>query len=71
MTLAARSPWRNSRAYRTACLGSAETAREQARLAFEKIQTQAEADIAAARFAYEDAAKRWQSYREGYHRDAS
>ncbi|MEY2428330.1 MAG: outer membrane protein heavy metal efflux system [Verrucomicrobiota bacterium] len=43
---------------------AAEAAREQARLVFEKIQTQAAADIAAARFAYEDAARRWQSYRE-------
>jgi outer membrane protein, heavy metal efflux system len=43
---------------------AAEAARQQARLSFEKIQTQAAADIAMARFAYEDAAKRWQSYRE-------
>jgi len=43
---------------------AAEAAREQARLAFEKIQTQAAADIATARFAYEDASKRWETYRD-------
>lgn len=43
---------------------AAEAAREQTRLAFEKIQTQAAADIATARFAYDDALKRWQSYRD-------
>jgi cobalt-zinc-cadmium efflux system outer membrane protein len=43
---------------------AAQAAREQARLAYEKIQTQAAAEIASARFAYEDAARRWRSYRE-------
>jgi cobalt-zinc-cadmium efflux system outer membrane protein len=43
---------------------AAEAAREQARLAFEKVQAQAAADIATARFAYEDAFKRWETYRD-------
>ena len=43
---------------------AAEAAREQARLAFEKAKAQAVADIAIARLAYSDAAKRWQSYRD-------
>jgi cobalt-zinc-cadmium efflux system outer membrane protein len=43
---------------------AAEAAREQARLAFEKIQAQAAADIATARFSYEDARARWESYRD-------
>ncbi len=43
---------------------AAKAAREQARLAFEKAKAQAVADIAVARLAYEDALKRWQSYRE-------
>ena len=43
---------------------AAEAAREQARLALEKVQTRAAADIASARFAYDDALKRSQSYRD-------
>ena len=43
---------------------AATAARDQARLAFEKAQAQAVADIATALLAYEDAAKRWQRYRE-------
>jgi outer membrane protein, heavy metal efflux system len=43
---------------------AAESAMEQARLAFEKAKAQAIADIAVARLAYEDALKRWQSYRQ-------
>jgi len=43
---------------------AAEAAREQARLAFEKARAQAVADIATALLAYNDAAKRCQSYRE-------
>jgi cobalt-zinc-cadmium efflux system outer membrane protein len=42
---------------------AAEAAKEQARLAFEKIKAQAVADIATARLAYEDATKRWEQYR--------
>ena len=43
---------------------AAEAAREQARLVFEKAQAQAAADIAVAWLAYDDAAKRWQNYRD-------
>ena len=43
---------------------AAEAAREQARLAYEKAKAQAVADIAVARLAYEDAVRRWQSYRQ-------
>jgi cobalt-zinc-cadmium efflux system outer membrane protein len=43
---------------------AAAAARDQARLAFEKAQAQAVADIATALLAYGDAAKRWQRYRE-------
>ena len=43
---------------------AAEAAREQARLAFEKAKAEAIADIAVARLGYEDAAKRWRSYRD-------
>ena len=43
---------------------AAESAMEQARLAFEKAKAQAIADIAVARLAYEDALKRWRSYRQ-------
>jgi cobalt-zinc-cadmium efflux system outer membrane protein len=43
---------------------AAEAAREQARLAFEKAKAEAMGDIAVARLAYEDALKRWHSYRE-------
>ena len=43
---------------------AAEAAREQARLAYEKARAQAVADIATALLVYDDAAKRWQSFRE-------
>jgi cobalt-zinc-cadmium efflux system outer membrane protein len=43
---------------------AAEAAREQARLAFEKAKAEAIADIAVSRLAYEDALKRWRSYRD-------
>jgi cobalt-zinc-cadmium efflux system outer membrane protein len=43
---------------------AAEAAREQARLAFEKAKAEAMGDIAVARLAYEDASKRWRSYRD-------
>jgi cobalt-zinc-cadmium efflux system outer membrane protein len=43
---------------------AAEAAREQARLAYEKAKAEAMGDIAVARLAYEDALKRWRSYRE-------
>ena len=43
---------------------AATAARDQARLALEKLQAQAVADIAVALLVYEDAAKRWQSYSE-------
>jgi outer membrane protein, heavy metal efflux system len=43
---------------------AAEAAREQARLAFEKAKAEAVADIAVARLGYEDAVKRWRSYRD-------
>jgi cobalt-zinc-cadmium efflux system outer membrane protein len=43
---------------------AAEAAREQARPAFEKAKAEAVADIAVARLSYEDALKRWRSYRD-------
>jgi cobalt-zinc-cadmium efflux system outer membrane protein len=43
---------------------AAEAAREQARLAYEKIKAQAVADIATALLAYDDARARWESYRD-------
>jgi outer membrane protein, heavy metal efflux system len=43
---------------------AAEAVREQARLAFEKAKAEAVADIAVARLSYEDALKRWHSYRD-------
>jgi outer membrane protein, heavy metal efflux system len=43
---------------------AADAAREQARLAFEKAQAQAAADITVALLAYHDAAKRWENYRD-------
>jgi cobalt-zinc-cadmium efflux system outer membrane protein len=43
---------------------AAEAAREQARLAFEKANAEAMGDIAVARLAYEDALRRWRSYRD-------
>ena len=43
---------------------AAQAAREQARLAFEKAKAEAVADIAMARLAYDDALKRWRSYRD-------
>ena len=43
---------------------AAEAAREQGRLAFEKAKAEAVADIAVSRLAYEDALKRWRSYRD-------
>jgi cobalt-zinc-cadmium efflux system outer membrane protein len=43
---------------------AAEAAREQARLALEKTQAQAFADIATAQFAYGDAIQRWRRYRD-------
>jgi outer membrane protein, heavy metal efflux system len=43
---------------------AAEAARETARLAFEKAQAQAMADIAVARLGYADARKRWDAYRQ-------
>ncbi len=43
---------------------AAEAAQEQARLAFAKVQAQAAADIATARLAYDDAARRWENYRD-------
>jgi outer membrane protein, heavy metal efflux system len=43
---------------------AAKAAQEQARLAYEKAAAQAAADIATARFAYDDAIKRWQNYRD-------
>ncbi|HWX23060.1 MAG TPA: TolC family protein [Candidatus Binatia bacterium] len=42
----------------------AQAVREQARLAYEKVRAQAVADIATALLAYDDAARRWQSYRD-------
>jgi cobalt-zinc-cadmium efflux system outer membrane protein len=43
---------------------AAEAAREQARLAYEKIKAQAVAEIATALLAYDDARARWESYRD-------
>jgi cobalt-zinc-cadmium efflux system outer membrane protein len=43
---------------------SAQAAREQARLAFEKAQAEAVADIATAILAYDDAFRRWTQYRQ-------
>src|SRR4029077_5463618 len=43
---------------------AAEAAREQSRLTFEKTKAQAVADIATAFLAYENALKRWQTYRD-------
>ena len=43
---------------------AAQAAHEQARLAFEKAKAEAVADIAVARLAYDDALKRWRSYRD-------
>jgi cobalt-zinc-cadmium efflux system outer membrane protein len=43
---------------------AAEAAREQARLALEKSQAQAFADMATAQFAYDDAIQRWRRYRD-------
>jgi len=43
---------------------AAEAAREQARLAFEKAQADAVADIATAILAYDDAFRRWTQYRQ-------
>ena len=43
---------------------AATAAREQARLGLEKTKTEAAADIATARLAYDNAAKRWQNYRD-------
>src|SRR5262249_49398138 len=48
----------------TGNLRAAETARDQARLALQKAEAQATADIATARLGYEDARKRWQSYQD-------
>jgi len=43
---------------------AATAAREQARLGLEKTKTEAAADTATARLAYDNAAKRWQNYRD-------
>ena len=43
---------------------TADAIREQARLAFEKVKAQAEADIATAVVGYQDASRRWERYRE-------
>jgi len=43
---------------------AAEAAREQARLALEKIQAQAAADVTTAHFIYDNALQRWRSYRD-------
>ena len=43
---------------------TAQAVRDQARLALEKTEAQAAADIATARLAYDDAFGRWQSYRD-------
>jgi len=48
----------------TGNLRAAEVARDQARLALQKAEAQAVADIATARLAYEDARRRWQSYQD-------
>jgi cobalt-zinc-cadmium efflux system outer membrane protein len=47
---------------------AAEAAREQARLAVEKAEAQAAAEIATARSAYDSALRRWQSYRDSIRR---
>ena len=52
--------WNRNRGY----ILAAEAAREQARLAFEKAKAEAVADIAVSRLAYNDALKRWRSYRD-------
>jgi len=43
---------------------AAEAAREHARLALLKIQAQAAADVASARYSYESATNRWRNYRD-------
>jgi cobalt-zinc-cadmium efflux system outer membrane protein len=43
---------------------AAQAAYEQARLAYEKARAQAEADVATAGLAYDEARKRWQHYRD-------
>jgi cobalt-zinc-cadmium efflux system outer membrane protein len=43
---------------------AAEATRQQAKLALEKLDAQAAAEVATARLAYEDAARRWKEYRE-------
>ena len=43
---------------------AAEAARDQARIAYEKVKAQAVADIATAQLAYQDARTRWESYRD-------
>jgi cobalt-zinc-cadmium efflux system outer membrane protein len=43
---------------------AAQAARDQARVALEKTEAQASADLASARFAYDDARKRWRNYRD-------
>jgi cobalt-zinc-cadmium efflux system outer membrane protein len=48
----------------TGNLRAAEAARDQARLALQKAEAQAAADIATARLSYDDAQKRWQSYQD-------
>jgi len=48
----------------TGNLRAAEAARGQALLALQKIEAQAAADVSTARFAYDDALKRWRTYRD-------
>jgi cobalt-zinc-cadmium efflux system outer membrane protein len=43
---------------------AAEATRDQARLALEKAEAQARADVATAHFAYDDAIQRWRKYRD-------
>jgi len=43
---------------------AAQATRDQARLALEKAQAQAAADVAIALLAYQDATKRWEQYRD-------
>jgi outer membrane protein, heavy metal efflux system len=43
---------------------AAQAAQEQARLAYEKAKAEAVADIAVSHLAYDDALKRWNSYRD-------
>jgi cobalt-zinc-cadmium efflux system outer membrane protein len=43
---------------------AAQAARDQARIALQKAEAQAAADLAIARISYEDASKRWQNYRD-------